>query len=279
MNRVRIAIHEKLNHHSKSNKLASYLIEFDSHHKMKGEKVRLGIDSNDHDESTTTNEVNKCDSNDWTVLNNLKIDQLAEANDCLILCLGNLSCLREVVGKVRNSIIPLLLNDSQVRTANALDNDKYSFLWVENFPLFLKEEDDVIDSHHHPFTAPIDEHLKLIYEDPLKVIGQHYDLVLNGNEVGGGSIRIHDYKLQKYVFESILKSDVSQMDYFLNALRTGCPPHGGIALGLDRLISLMLNTESIRDVIAFPKTTNGRCVMSEAPNELSKETKSFYHLN
>lgn len=297
-NRIRIAIHEKLNHHSKSNKLASYLIQVESEGKLNAEKIRLDDDASSNDasrsdveqnESTSqtnesTDDVNEsktseCDSNDWMILNNLKIaDLLEKGSDCLILCIGNLSSLNDVVGKIRNAIIPLILTDKQISQANGLDKEKYSFLWVVDFPLFSKEDED-LDSNHHPFTAPISEHNELIYKDPLSVIGQHYDLVLNGYEIGGGSIRIHDYAMQKYVFETILKSDVSQMNYFLNALRTGCPPHGGIALGIDRLLSVMLETESIRDVIAFPKTTNGRDAMSDAPNELSAKSKLFYHLN
>jgi aspartyl-tRNA synthetase len=110
------------------------------------------------------------------------------------------------------------------------------------------------------------------------VRGQHYDLVLNGQEIGGGSIRIHDSDLQKYVLEDILKEDSSQLEYMLEALRCGCPPHGGIALGLDRLVAIMAKAHSIRDVIAFPKSSEGRDLMSGAPGAIQDEDRTFYHL-
>lgn len=143
------------------------------------------------------------------------------------------------------------------------------------------------ESTHHPFTAPIEEHKDLVYTAPDKVIGQHYDLVLNGREVGGGSIRIHDSHLQEYIIKQVLKlsddadnsSSGSSMDYFLEALKMGCPPHGGIALGLDRLMAHFCGSNSIREVIAFPKSSEARCPMSGAPSPVSPKTLAHYHLN
>lgn len=181
------------------------------------------------------------------------------------------------------------------------DNEDLCFVWVQEFPLFLpaadddngaalKEEDEGAGSHasetkwqscHHPFTAPRETDRSLLYTDPGKVIGEHFDLVLNGEEVGGGSIRINDPVLQKHVLCNILglSSAADQMSYFFEALESGCPPHGGIALGLDRLMAIISPyAQSIRDVIAFPKSSGFRDLMTGAPSELDQRTKSLYHL-
>lgn len=143
-----------------------------------------------------------------------------------------------------------------------------------------KFEGPKLESAHHPFTAPKDSDIQLLFESPEKVTGQHYDLVLNGQEVAGGSIRINDATLQKFILENILGFDAgSDMSYFLEALESGCPPHGGIALGLDRLISIMTSSQSIRDVMAFPKSKNFKDLMSGAPSHIDAETKSLYHLS
>ncbi|GBN70504.1 Aspartate--tRNA ligase, mitochondrial, partial [Araneus ventricosus] len=107
---------------------------------------------------------------------------------------------------------------------------------------------------------------------------QHYDLVLNGQEIGGGSIRIHDANLQKYVLEEVLKEDSSELQHLLDALSSGCPPHGGIALGIDRLLSIMCGCRSITEVIAFPKSLDGKDLMSGAPCSISDEDKRLYHI-
>jgi aspartyl-tRNA synthetase len=155
------------------------------------------------------------------------------------------------------------------------------FLWVVDFPLF--EVSDVVNqswtSAHHPFTAPMPDDAALLNEpDRLgEIRGQHYDLVLNGSEVGGGSIRVHNGAMQRKIL-SILKIDPSELNHLLTALESGCPPHGGIALGLDRLVSIYSGTKSIRDVIAFPKTTSGNDLMSSAPCSVPKEQLLFYHI-
>lgn len=120
--------------------------------------------------------------------------------------------------------------------------------------------------------------MELLYSDPAKVRGQHYDLVLNGNEIGGGSIRIHNSELQLRVLEDILKEDVNLLSHLLQALESGAPPHGGIALGLDRLISVLVGAQSIRDVIAFPKSFRGHDLMSNAPDYVSAEDLQLYHI-
>lgn len=160
--------------------------------------------------------------------------------------------------------------------------DTYNFLWVVDFPLFLPADDQgsgAIESAHHPFTAPHPDDEHLLRSSPLDVRGLHYDLVLNGSEIGGGSIRIHQSELQEYVLKEILKEDPSNLHHLLKALRCGAPPHGGIALGLDRLMSILCNTKSIRDVIAFPKSLDGKDLMSGAPSSISQKEQELYHIN
>uniref|UniRef100_A0A8C4KJE6 Aspartyl-tRNA synthetase 2, mitochondrial n=1 Tax=Dromaius novaehollandiae TaxID=8790 RepID=A0A8C4KJE6_DRONO len=156
----------------------------------------------------------------------------------------------------------------------------FHFLWVVDFPLFLPKEDNPteLESAHHPFTAPHPSDTSLLYSDPTKVRSQHYDLVLNGSEVGGGSIRIHNAELQRFVLEKVLKEDSEVLSHLLDALEFGAPPHGGIALGLDRLISLIVGAQSIRDVIAFPKSFRGRDLMGNAPDYVTAEELEPYHI-
>ncbi|MBO6741243.1 MAG: aspartate--tRNA ligase, partial [Phycisphaerales bacterium] len=143
-----------------------------------------------------------------------------------------------------------------------------SFLWVVDPPLFERGDNGGWVAAHHPFTRPHDECLDLIGTDPGKVLCYRYDLVLNGVEIAGGSIRLHDSEVQKKVFSAIGLSDEEAKEKFsflLEALRFGAPPHGGIAFGLDRLIMLMAETQSLRDVLAFPKTASGNDLMTGAP--------------
>ena len=157
-------------------------------------------------------------------------------------------------------------------------SNRHNFLWVVDFPLFLPSEKlGALESAHHPFTAPHPEDEHLLRSKPLDVRGLHYDLVLNGSEIGGGSIRIHQSDLQQYVLD-ILNEDSSNLHHLLKALRCGTPPHGGIALGLDRLISILCNTNSIRDVIAFPKSLDGKDLMSGAPSSISTKEKDMYYI-
>ena len=163
-----------------------------------------------------------------------------------------------ILGRVRLDCAQLL----QRRGKLAVRGDDWKFLWVVDFPLMsYDEETGRFVATHHPFTAPVPEDLALLDRDPKAVRGQHYDLVLNGMELGGGSIRIHQPAVQKKVFEDVLKipTDVveSRFGYMLKAFTYGAPPHGGIAFGLDRICALLCGTTSIRDVIAFPKTQKG----------------------
>ena len=148
----------------------------------------------------------------------------------------------------------------------------WAFTWVTDFPLFeWSDEEKKIVAVHHPFTSPREEDLPLLETDPLRAKASAYDLVLNGYEIGGGSIRIHDFELQRQVFRILGLSEKETEDkfgYFIEALAYGTPPHGGIAMGFDRIVMLLAGEESIREVIAFPKTTSALCLLTGSPTEV-----------
>ncbi len=184
-----------------------------------------------------------------------------------------------ILGRIRLEAAQLLVKRGKL----TLRPDDWKFLWVVDFPLMsYDEERGGYAATHHPFTAPVPEDAAFLDSDPKKVRGQHYDVVLNGMELGGGSIRIHQPALQKKVFEDVLKipADVveSRFGYMLKAFTYGAPPHGGIAFGLDRMCALLCGTTSIRDVIAFPKTQKGQCLMTQSPTPVTEKQLKELHI-
>ena len=187
-------------------------------------------------------------------------------NNSICLIVGDNSQLAlKVLGLVRTKIAQML---------NLCDNTIFKPVWIVDFPLFKWDENQKrFESVNHPFTAPKDSDIKKLSSNPEKVLSKGYDIVINGYEVAGGSIRIHDDKMQKQIFEimNITKKEINdKFGFFIDALKFGTPPHGGIAFGFDRLVMLLCGVNNIRDVIAFPKTTSASALMEDAPNTISK---------
>ena len=195
-------------------------------------------------------------------MNNVIAKMGAETGDAILIVADKNSVVFQSLGALR---LELAKKFDLIK-----DKNEFNFTWITEFPLFeYNEEEDRYQACHHPFTAPMDEDLDLIETDPGSVRSKAYDLVLNGEELGGGSIRIHNMDLQERMFKALgftTEAAWERFGFLLEAFKFGPPPHGGLAFGLDRMIMFLAGTENIKDVIAFPKNQNAYCYLSEAPN-------------
>ena len=202
-----------------------------------------------------------------------------EEGDLILFAADQWLTACEILGKIRLYCADVLKQTGKL----TIPADQFNFLWVIEFPLLgFDREQNRWYSSHHPFTAPVTEDIPFLKTDPKKVRGQHYDIVVNGVELGGGSIRIHQPDVQKTVFEEVLQipPDMvkARFGYMLEAFKYGAPPHGGIALGFDRLMAILCGTPSIRDVIAFPKTAKGTCLMTDSPSTVEPKQLRDLHI-
>jgi aspartyl-tRNA synthetase len=202
-----------------------------------------------------------------------------EAGDVVFFAAEKWERACTILGRIRTDCAALL----QRRGRLSIDGNRFDLLWIVDFPLLTyDEETGRYVATHHPFTAPVPDDIKLLDTNPHAVRGQHYDLVMNGVELGGGSIRIHSCDLQRKIFHDILKIPHEVVEdrfgYMLRAFRFGAPPHGGIALGLDRFAAMLSGTTSIRDVIAFPKTQRGQDLMCQSPSPASQKQLRELHI-
>jgi aspartyl-tRNA synthetase len=197
----------------------------------------------------------------------------AEPGDLLFFGADKSATVFQVLGELRNEL---------ARRLDLFDKGQFNFVWVTDFPLVeYDEKEKRFQALHHPFTAPREEDLERLDTDPASVYSRAYDLVLNGTEIGGGSIRIHDPDVQLKVLKALSISEAEAQEKFgflLQALHYGAPPHGGIAFGLDRLLMLITGSDSIRNVIAFPKTQKATCPLTDAPSPVARRQLTELHI-
>ncbi|WP_308534041.1 aspartate--tRNA ligase [uncultured Peptoniphilus sp.] len=207
-----------------------------------------------------------------------KLDEIIKVfdgkkGDLILLVADKDNIVFDALGNLRNEL---------ARELDLIDNNSYELLWITEFPLFEYSEDEGrYVAKHHPFTAPNDEDLDIVLTNPEKARAKAYDIVINGDEMGGGSIRINDSQIQNTMFKALGFSEEEAKEKFgflLEAFKYGAPPHGGLAFGLDRLTMLFTGAESIRDVIAFPKTQSATCLLTGAPTELTDKQLSEVHV-
>ena len=206
-------------------------------------------------------------------LKNLVAAMDGKPGDLLLFAADKNKIVWNVLGALRLEI---------AKELDLLDPNQYNFLWITEFPLLeWSDEENRYMAMHHPFTAPRNEDLAMLATDPGKVYAKAYDMVLNGTEIGGGSIRIHRRDVQNEVFKAIGLTEEQAKEKFgfmMDAFEYGAPPHGGLAFGLDRLIMIMAKRDSIRDVIAFPKTQSASCLMTQAPNDVDEKQLRELHI-
>ena len=198
----------------------------------------------------------------------------AKVGDLICFIAGKNEVVYDALGHLRLEV---------ARRINLIDDEKLNFLWVTEFPMFeYDEEEKRWAAKHHAFTSPMDEDIELLDTEPGMVRAKAYDIVLNGVELGGGSIRIHDQEMQRKIFKLMGFTEEeaqSRFGFLLEAFKYGTPPHGGVAYGLDRLVMLMAKTDSIRDVIAFPKVQNSSCLMTGAPDVVDEKQLKELHID
>ncbi|MDO5718541.1 MAG: aspartate--tRNA ligase [Tissierellia bacterium] len=203
--------------------------------------------------------------------------------------------VKKIFGIDKNGLVFIVADEADIANASLgnlrvkiakdmdlIDNENYNILWITDFPMFeYSEEEKRYTAKHHPFTKPVQEDIEFMSTEPERCKAMAYDLVINGDEIGGGSIRINNSELQNKVFEALKLTDdeiEKKFGYFIEALSYGTPPHGGIAYGFDRLIMLLAGTDNIKDVIAFPKTQSATCLLTGAPSPVGKEQLEELHI-
>lgn len=230
-----------------------------------------------------------------TVLNKLSEGQEINDGDLVVFqarekpqgqyCLGSTK-----IGDIRNALWKALVDEGHMEKPKLGEPNSLQFVWVTEFPMFKPVEEGEpgqggaagISAAHHPFTAPLsDKDLSALFTDPLQAKSAAYDLVLNGIEIGGGSERIHIADIQEFIMRDVLKMTserIKDFAHLFDALRAGCPPHAGFALGFDRMVALLTDTSTVRDVMAFPKTMKGEDPFVQSPSKLSNEQLAPYGL-